>query len=124
MTQKQKFWHKIGIVFLALSLLCAVLYAVLAVVYSNLETPTPEGGDPLAAAGAALYVFSIVYMCVLGSLILSVLGASLSLGTVLFCMSKPWKIAGGVGIALHVGLLIAFFVRYGELLKSVFILYS
>lgn len=120
MTQKQKFWHRTGIFFLVLSVLCIGLYAWIAVAYSNLETPTPEGGDPLAAAGAALYGFVMVYGCVLGSLILSVLGAILALGTSLLCANKPWKIAGYCGIGVHLVLLALFFVRYGEFLKTLF----
>lgn len=130
MTQKQKFWHKIGIVFLALSLLCAVMYLWLSSqnsweqIIEHAADTDAEAAKPIVDLVSGLAMNFTEWLGAMSGLLLSLLGAILALGTVLFCMGKPWKIAGGAGIALHVGLLIAFFVRYGEILKSVFILYS
>ena len=126
MTQKQKTWHKIGIVFLALSLVCAVLYIwfstqdAWAWLIGTIAGPDTEDSNPLIGFAATLAIGFTEWMGAMGGLLLSLLGAILSLGTVLWCMGKPFKIAGGVGIALHIGLLIAFFVRYHAFLGELF----
>ena len=126
MTQKQKFWHKIGIVFLTLSLLCAVMYLWLssqnswAQIIERATDTDAEAAKPIVDIVSGLAMNFTEWLGAMSGLLLSLLGAILALGTTLLCMGKAWKIAGGVGIALHVGLLVWFVVRYLEFIRLLF----
>lgn len=126
MTQKQKFWHKTGIVFLTLSLLCAVMYLWLssqnswAQIIEHAADTDAEAAKPIVDLVSGLAMNFTEWLGAMSGLLLSLLGAILALGTTLLCMDRVWKIAGGVGIALHVGLLVWFVVRYLELIKLLF----
>ena len=128
MTKKQKEKQIIGIVFLVLSVLCAGLYVWL----SSPATWTGFIGD-LAEAGKeseipfADLVFGTTSELALGAadllaalcaLLLAVLGWILSLGTTLLSANLPWKIAGGVGMLLHVVLLVMCIVGNLELFRA------
>jgi len=89
MTQKQKTWHKIGIVFLALSLVCAVLYIwfstqdAWAWLIGTIAGPDAEDSNPLIGFAATLAIGFTEWMGAMGGLLLSLLGTILSL--VRFC---------------------------------------
>lgn len=126
MTQKQKFWHKTGIVFLTLSLLCAVMYLWLssqnswAQIIEHAADTDAEAAKPIVDLVSGLAMNFTEWLGAMSGLLLSLLGAILALGTTLLCMDRVWKIAGGACIALHVGLLVWFVVRYLELIKLLF----
>lgn len=126
MTQKQKFWHKTGIVFLALSLLCAVMYLWLssqnswAQIIEHAADTDAEAAKPIVDLVSGLAMNFTEWLGAMSGLLLSLLGAILALGTTLLCMGKVWKTIGGVGIALHVGLLVWFVVRYLEFIRLLF----
>ena len=118
MTQKQKEKQILGIVFLVLTVLCAGLYAWLSspaswegFVARLAETGT-ENQIPFTDLVSSIAQSASALFAALSALLLAFLGWILALGTTLLCTQLPLKIAGGVGIALHVTLLVVCIVRY------------
>jgi hypothetical protein len=73
---------------------------------------------PLDAMGVTLYKITVTVGSLYFMLLLAASGVVLALGSTLVGYNLALRLCGGGGIALHTGLLIYYFVTYGELLTA------
>ena len=120
----QTFWHRVGIVLLVLSVLCAALFALLQAWYSETEEelaehrPSSADGDTvMQAAGYALGAWSILISSAYWSVLLFVAGTAFAISAVAINPYKKWKWISSTGILLQAGVLAVLAVRYGALFE-------
>ena len=118
MTKDQKIRLGIFITLLVLSAACAVAFFVLQSTITELETFNAEVEGSLEAMGVTLYKFTMVVGSLYFMLLLAASGVVLALGSTLVGYNLTLRLCGGGGIALHTGLLIYYFVTYGEILTA------
>lgn len=118
MTTNQKIRMGISITLLVLSVACAVAFFVVQSGLTELDTLNAEVEGPLDAMGVTLYQFTMVVGSLYFMLLLAASGVVLALGSTLVGYHLALRLCGGGGIALHTGLLIYYFVTYGEILTA------
>ena len=118
MTTNQKIRMGISITLLVLSVIFAVAFFVVQSGLTELDTLNVEVEGPLDAMGVTLYQFTMVVGSLYFMLLLAASGVVLALGSILVSRQLALRLCGGGGIALHTGLLIYYFVTYGEILAA------
>ena len=118
MTKDQKIRMGISIAILVLSVACAVAFFVVQSGLTELDNLNVEVEGPLDAMGVTLYKFTMVVGSLYFMLLLAASGVVLALGSTLVGYNLTLRLCGGGGIALHTGLLIYYFVTYGEILTA------
>ena len=118
MTTNQKIRMGISITLLVLSVIFAVAFFVVQSGLTELDTLNVEVEGPLDAMGVTLYQFTMVVGSLYFMLLLAASGVVLALGSTLVGYNLALRLCGGGGIALHTGLLIYYFVTYGEILTA------
>ena len=129
MTKDQKIRMGISITLLVLSVIFAVAFFVVQSGLTELDNLNVEVEGPLDAMGVTLYQFTMVVGSLYFMLLLAASGVvlalgsilvsrQLALGSILVSRQLALRLCGGGGIALHTGLLIYYFVTYGEILTA------
>ena len=114
MTTNQKIRMGISITLLVLSVIFAVAFFVVQSGLTELDNLNVE----VDAMGVTLYQFTMVVGSLYFMLLLAASGVVLALGSILVSRQLALRLCGGGGIALHTGLLIYYFVTYGEILTA------
>ena len=118
MTTNQKIRMGISITLLVLSVIFAVAFFVVQSGLTELDNLNVEVEGPLDAMGVTLYQFTMVVGSLYFMLLLAASGVVLALGSTLVGYNLALRLCGGGGIALHTGILIYYFVTYGEILTA------
>ena len=108
-----------------ISLVCVVLSVIFAVAFfvvqsdlTELDNLNVEVEGPLDAMGMTLAKVIVTVGSLYFMLLLAATGVVLALGSILVSRQLALRLCGGGGIALHTGLLIYYFVTYGEILTA------
>ena len=118
MTTNQKIRMGISITLLVLSVIFAVAFFVVQSGLTELDNLNVEVEGPLDAMGVTLYQFTMVVGSLYFMLLLAASGVVLALGSILVSRQLALRLCGGGGIALNTGILIYYFVTYGEILTA------
>ena len=118
MTKDQKIRMGISITLLVLSVIFAVAFFVVQSDLTELDNLNVEVEGPLDAMGMTLAKVIVTVGSLYFMLLLAASGVVLALGSTLVSDRLPLRLCGGGGIALHTGLLIYYFVTYGEILTA------
>ena len=118
MTTNQKIRMGISITLLVLSVIFAVAFFVVQSDLTELDNLNVEVEGPLDAMGMTLAKVIVMAGSLFSMLFLAASGVVLALGSTLVSDHLPLRLCGGGGIALHTGLLIYYFVTYGEILTA------
>ena len=118
MTTNQKIRMGISITLLVLSVIFAVAFFVVQSDLTELDNLNVEVEGPLEAMGMTLAKVIVTVGSLYFMLFLAASGVVLALGSILVSRQLALRLCGGGGIALHTGLLIYYFVTYGEILTA------
>ena len=118
MTTNQKIRMGISITLLVLSVIFAVAFFVVQSDLTELDNLNVEVEGPLDAMGMTLAKVIVTVGSLYFMLLLAASGVVLALGSILVSRQLALRLCGGGGIALHTGLLIYYFVTYGEILTA------
>ena len=118
MTKDQKIRMGISITLLVLSVIFAVAFFAVQSGLTELDNLNVEVEGPLDAMGMTLAKVIVMAGSLFTMLFLAASGVVLALGSTLVSDHLPLRLCGGGGIALHTGLLIYYFVTYGEILTA------
>ena len=118
MKTNQKIRMGISITLLVLSVIFAVAFFVVQSDLTELDNLNVEVEGPLDAMGMTLAKVIVTAGSLFTMLFLAASGVVLALGSTLVSDRLPLRLCGGGGIALHTGLLIYYFVTYGEILTA------
>ena len=118
MTTNQKIRMGISITLLVLSVIFAVAFFVVQSGLTELDNLNAEVEGPLEAMGMTLAKVIVTAGSLFTMLFLAASGVVLALGSILVSRQLPLRLCGGGGIALHTGILIYYFVTYGESLTA------
>ena len=118
MTTNQKIRMGISITLLVLSVIFAVAFFVVQSDLTELDNLNVEVEGPLDAMGMTLAKVIVTAGSLFTMLFLAASGVVLALGSTLVSDHLPLRLCGGGGIALHTGILIYYFVTYGEILTA------
>ena len=118
MTTNQKIRMGISITLLVLSVIFAVAFFVVQSDLTELDNLNVEVEGPLEAMGMTLAKVIATAGSLFSMLFLAASGVVLALGSTLVSDHLPLRLCGGGGIALHTGILIYYFVTYGEILTA------
>ena len=118
MTTNQKIRMGISITLLVLSVIFAVAFFVVQSDLTELDNLNVEVEGPLEAMGMTLAKVIVTVGSLFTMLFLAASGVVLALGSTLVSDHLPLRLCGGGGIALHTGILIYYFVTYGEILTA------
>ena len=118
MTTNQKIRMGISITLLVLSVIFAVAFFVVQSGLTELDNLNVEVEGPLDAMGMTLAKVIVTVGSLYFMLLLAASGVVLALGSILVSRQLALRLSGGGGIALHTGLLIYYFVTYGEILTA------
>ena len=118
MTTNQKIRMGISITLLVLSVIFAVAFFAVQSGLTELDNLNVEVEGPLEAMGMTLAKVIATAGSLFSMLFLAASGVVLALGSTLVSDHLPLRLCGGGGIALHTGILIYYFVTYGEILTA------
>ena len=118
MTTNQKIRMGISITLLVLSVIFAVAFFVVQSDLTELDNLNVEVEGPLEAMGMTLAKVIVTVGSLFTMLFLAASGVVLALGSTLVSDHLPLRLCGGGGIALHTGILVYYFVTYGEILTA------
>ena len=118
MTTNQKIRMGISITLLVLSVIFAVAFFAVQSGLTELDNLNVEVEGPLDAMGMTLAKVIATAGSLFTMLFLAASGVVLALGSTLVSDHLPLRLCGGGGIALHTGILIYYFVTYGEILTA------
>ena len=118
MTTNKKIRMGISITLLVLSVIFAVAFFVVQSDLTELDNLNVEVEGPLEAMGMTLAKVIVTAGSLFTMLFLAASGVVLALGSTLVSDHLPLRLCGGGGIALHTGILIYYFVTYGEILTA------
>ena len=118
MTTNQKIRMGISITLLVLSVIFAVAFFVVQSDLTELDNLNVEVEGTLDAMGMTLAKVIVTAGSLFTMLFLAASGVVLALGSTLVSDHLPLRLCGGGGIALHTGILIYYFVTYGEILTA------
>ena len=118
MTTNQKIRMGISITLLVLSVIFAVAFFVVQSDLTELDNLNVEVEGTLDAMGMTLAKVIATAGSLFTMLFLAASGVVLALGSTLVSDHLPLRLCGGGGIALHTGILIYYFVTYGEILTA------
>ena len=118
MTTNQKIRMGISITLLVLSVIFAVAFFVVQSDLTELDNLNVEVEGALDAMGVTLAKVIVTASSLFIMLFLAASGVVLALGSTLVSDHLPLRLCGGGGIALNTGILIYYFVTYGESLTA------
>lgn len=115
MTEQRGKKSTAGIFLLVLSLVCAVLFAVLCIWIKQPFTLSEGNDEPAGALGLILAVWALGYGFLWISPLLLLSGAAFAVGALVTSQERIRKLVSGGCVALNLGLLVCFFLLYGKL---------